>query len=205
MFSTMADLLLRATDRGIGVIATAAARRSASLGAAARFTATGRVINIGHRAGVVSIGAHTLVSGHLMTFAHSGRISVGVWCFIGAGSRIWSSAEVVIGNRVLISHGVNIHDTDSHPLDAVARFAQTEAILTVGHPADINSIRASPVRIADDAWIGFGATIMKGVTIGERAIVGANAVVREDVPPDGMVAAAPDAIFRRQVRVAERT
>ena len=203
MFSTMADLLLRAIERGIGVIATCAARRSASLGPAARFTAAGRVINIGHRRDVVSIGAHTVISGRLQTDAHGGRITIGDWCFVGAGSQIWSADEIVIGNHVLISHGVNIHDNNSHPLDSKSRFAQTQAIFLTGHPADITSIRAAPVSIGDDAWIGFGATIMKGVTIGARAIIGANSIVLSDVPADGMVTAAADGLRPRCARRLE--
>ena len=192
MLSTVSDVMLRVIDQVGGVVATAAARRTASLGIAARLTATGRAINIGSRQGAINIGAHSLISGHLLTFAHGGRITIGDWCYVGADTRIWSASEILIGNRVLISYGVSIHDGDSHPLDPEARFAQTRAIITTGHPTNITSIRTSPVCIGDDAWIGFGATIMKGVTIGARAIVGARAVVRKDVPADGMVAAAAD-------------
>jgi maltose O-acetyltransferase len=53
-----------------------------------------------------------------------------------------------------------------------------------------------PVRIGDDVWIGTGAVILKGVTIGARAIVGAGAVVNRDVPPDVIVAGNPARVVK---------
>lgn len=192
MLSTIARALFSLAQRVVAAAATSAARRTANLAPTAQLLSTGRVINIGNRVGAINVGANSHIGGHLLTFAHGGRITIGEWCFIGAGSRIWSAAGIAIGDRVLVSHGVNIHDNDSHPLDPVARFEQTRAIFTIGHPAEIASVRAAPVRIGDDAWIGFGATILKGVTIGARAIVGANAIVRDDVPADGIVTANAD-------------
>ena len=192
MLNAAAIGLLGLSDRLKSKLATLAARRNAVLHPSARVLATGRVVNIGSRSQTIRVGANSHVGGRLLTFAHGGRISIGEWCFVGAGTEIWSAADIVIGDRVLVSHGVNIHDSDSHPLDPADRFAQTRAIFTTGHPDDITTIRAAPIRIGDDAWIGFGATIMKGVSIGARAIVGANAVVRDDVPCDGMVVAASD-------------
>jgi acetyltransferase-like isoleucine patch superfamily enzyme len=192
MLSILAFGLRGLTDRMRAGWATLAARHSATLASSARMLATGRVINIGNRSGAITIGANSHIGGRLLTFAHGGRITVGEWCFVGEGTQIWSASDIVIGDRVLVSHGVNIHDNDSHPLDPAARFAQTRAIFTTGHPTDIATIRSAPIRIGDDAWIGFGATIMKGVSIGDRAIVGANAIVRDDVPPDGMVVATAD-------------
>ncbi len=192
MLNFAAYALLGALDRFHACLATWAARRVATLAPSAKLLATGRVINIGNRRGAITIGANSQISGRVLTFGHGGKITIGEWCFVGAGSQIWSAAEIVIGDRVLISHGVNIHDNNSHPLESADRFAQTKAIFTIGHPAEISSIRAAPIHIGDDAWIGFGATIMKGVSIGARAIVGANAIVRDDVPPDGMVTATAD-------------
>ncbi len=129
-------------------------------------------------------------------FPHAGSITIGDWCFVGEDTYIWSSSEVTIGDRVLISHNVNIHDTNGHPLDARARHDQFQLIATVGHPAEIESIIAEPVLIGDDVWIGFNASILKGVTIGEGAIVAAGAVVTKDVPPYSVVAGNPAKVVR---------
>lgn len=158
----------------------------AEIGPRARFLDGGSVANIRGQRGAVRIGAHSIISGELLTFAHGGSIVIGEWCYVGAGTRIWSAAGIVIGDRVLVSHGVNIHDSDSHPRDHGARHEQFVAIAGRGHPRSITGIAAAPVRIGDDAWIGFNSTVLKGVTIGARSIIGAGSIVTRDVPPDSL-------------------
>jgi acetyltransferase-like isoleucine patch superfamily enzyme len=188
-----ASLLVRSARAGVGRLKTLAARGDAVLGARTRLEASARVINIRGERAAIEVGPDAVIAGELLVFAHAGRIRIGEWCFVGRGSRIWSAAEVTIGDRTLISHGVEIHDTDAHPLDPEERFAQTRAVISRGHPRRIDGIRSEPVTIGSDVWIGFGAVILRGATIGDRAIVGAGAVVRGDVPADGMVVAAADA------------
>ncbi len=134
----------------------------------------------------IRLGAHTTVRGELFVFAHGGDIELGEWCYVGAGSRIWSAARVRIGNRVLIAHNVNIHDTNSHPIDPAARHAHAMAISRHGHPRQVPGIVSAPVDIGDDAWIGFNSIVLKGVTIGPRAIIGAGSIVTKDVPADAV-------------------
>jgi maltose O-acetyltransferase len=82
---------------------------------------------------------------------------------------------------VQISHSVNIHDSNSHSLSAKARFAHFEQIIFTGHPAILEDVNSAPVVIEDDVWIGFNSTILKGVTIGRGAVVGATSLVTRDV------------------------
>ena len=152
--------------------------------------ATGRILNPRSAPGLVRIGAHSVIRGELFVFAHGGGIAIGDWCFVGENSRIWSAAALTIGNRVLISHDVNIHDTNGHPADPDARHRHFQQIVGAGHPAAVD-MASMPVSIGDDAWIGFGATVMKGVSIGAGAIVAANSVVLADVPPHSVVAGNP--------------
>ena len=79
---------------------------------------------------------------------------------------------------MLISHGVNVHDNDSHPQDAAERHAITQPSSTKATRGGRN-IRTAAIVIGDDAWIGFNAIVLKGVTIGAGAIVAAGAVVTE--------------------------
>ena len=60
-----------------------------------------------------------------------------------------------------------------------------------------NIITCKPVRICRKAWIGAGATILPGVTVGENAVVGAGSVVTRDVPPMTIVAGNPAKIIRK--------
>ncbi|WP_352456069.1 acyltransferase [Mesorhizobium sp. M0040] len=170
-------------------IATAAAREQAILGARTKFGAEGGIFNIhGDRSRAV-IGSDSMINGHLQIFAHEGRIVIGDWFYAGPGSTIWSSdpTGIKIGKRVHVSWGVAIHDTNSHPMDPKKRFAQMQAIFREGHPRVDPGIRSAPITIGDDVWIGNSAMIMKGVTIGDRAVISAGSIVRSDVPADALV------------------
>lgn len=152
--------------------------------------------NSGVRSAIV-IGRHTHVRGELLTFGHGGAIQIGEYCYIGEGTRIWSSQEITLGDRVLISHNVNIFDNDTHPIDdAKARHEQFKAIITTGHPPEI-CLNEAPVHIGDDVLIGCQAIIISGVTIGRGAVVGAGSVVTRDVPEYSVVAGNPAKIIRK--------
>jgi len=138
----------------------------------------------------IAIGARSHILGELLVCAHGGSIRIGDACNIGEGSRIWSAASIAIGDRALISHGVNIHDTTSHSLSAASRHDHFISIIASGHPMVVDDVSA-PIVIEDDAWIGFNATILKGVTIGKGAVVGAASLVTKDVPAYTVVAGNP--------------
>lgn len=113
-----------------------------------------------------------------------GRLTIGD--NVGMSStRIWVSKEVSIGSHVNIGGGVVITDTDAHPIDWRQRRKGGEGTL------------AAPVRIADDVWIGANTTILKGVTIGARSVVGAGSVVTRPIPPDCIAAGNPCRVIRK--------
>jgi len=161
----------------------------------ARLGMSARIRNVRGDADRIVVGRQTLVLGELLTFAHGGEIRIGDWCYVGEGTRIWSAGSILIGDRVLISHSANIFDNLTHPIRAAARHDQFRQIMTLGHPAEI-SLDESPVRICHDAWIGAGAMVLRGVTVGEGGIVAAGAVVTKDVPPYTIVAGNPAIVVR---------
>lgn len=156
-----------------------------------RFHPSATVVNNQLDKSKIRIGANTHIRGELLLFAHGGSISIGHNCYIGENTRIWSASEIIIGNNVLIAHNVNIHDNISHPIDAELRRKHYQNIITTGHPSKDIDLKEKKVIIKNDAWIGFNASILKGVTIGERAVVGACAVVTSDVPDDAIVVGNP--------------
>ena len=166
------------------------APRDATIDSSVTLHPTAQIDNMVRKPQAIVIGAHTHVRGQLLTFWNGGQINIGEWCYIGEGTRIWSQASVSIGNYVLIAHLVDIHDTNSHPIDWQERRLDTEAILSGGYRTPTQTISA-PITIEDDAWIGFKATVLKGVRIGRGAIVSAGAVVTKDVEPWTVVAGNP--------------
>lgn len=181
-----ASLMTRALQRCAAALATRAARSSATLSRDVRFLRGGSVSNIAGRPDRISVGSGSRIQGQLLVFRHGGAIRIGEWCYVGEASRLWSATGISIGDRVLISHNVNIHDCDSHPLDARARHLQFQAIARSGHPDVAPDIASRPIVIEDDVWIGFNSIVLKGSHIGARSVVAAGSLVTGDVPPDSI-------------------
>lgn len=106
---------------------------------------------------------------------------------INWNSRLIVNREVIIEEYARISWNCSISDSDGHPRQADLR-AQNAPI----SPRDIR-----PVRICRHAWIGNGSYIMKGVTIGEGAVVGVSSVVISDVPPYSLALGNPAEVVIR--------
>ena len=114
------------------------------------------------------------------------EIRIGNRTFVGNGCTLAAARSIVVGNHCLLSAGVRVHDNDGHPVDPDRRRA--------GEP--IAPDEAAAVVIEDNVWIGACAIVLKGVTIGENAIVGTGAVVTKDVPPNTIVAGNPARVVR---------
>ena len=109
-----------------------------------------------------------------LTIYHPEQLEIGTRVDIGEYTHIRASGGVTIGDGVLIAAGVVITSRE-HPV-ALPRY---------GVASD------APVVIEDDVWLGAGAVILPGVTIGQGAIVGAGAVVTANVPPFTIVGGVP--------------
>lgn len=146
----------------------------------------------------IKIKKNTHIRGELVTYTSNGKILIGERCFIGERSKIWSMNTVEIGNDVMISHNVNIHDNDSHSTNLKIRKNELKYITTKGFPSDnIFSVSNKSIHIKDGVWIGFNSIILKGVTIGEGSIIAAGSVVTKDVPAYTIVAGNPATIVRK--------
>lgn len=155
-----------------------------------------RIRNARGDSSMIRIGRLSHVLGELLLFGHGGEIELGEWCYVGEGSRLWSAKRIRIGDRVLISHNVNIFDNVTHPYSASRRHEHYRTLIETGHPKSID-LGESEVNIASDVWIGANAIILRGVNIGKGAIVGAGSVVTRDVLAYSVVAGNP----ARQIRV----
>jgi acetyltransferase-like isoleucine patch superfamily enzyme len=118
--------------------------------------------------GVNFFGQVDILSGNLRDEA---RLVLGNRVDLGHNVLFVVNQEIVLEDDVNVASGVRFMDTDVDPSDALAHMAELPP------SADVK-----PVRIGRYAWIGHDAFIMKGVTIGEGAIVGVNSVVVSDIP-----------------------
>ena len=102
-----------------------------------------------------------------------------------SGSTICARKEIVIGNNVLIGSGCIITDSDAHPIEWKDR-----------REGASNKIKCAPIIIGNDVFIGARSIILKGVEIGDRAVVGAGSVVTRNVPADTIVAGNPAVVVK---------
>jgi len=156
-----------------------------------------QVINLKNDVNAIMVGANTHIRGQLHTYPHGGNIKIGEYCYLGDHSKIWSSSSVEIGNNVLIAHNVNIFDDTTHPINYMERRAHAKAIFEIGFPSEMNNLNPKPIKIGNDAWIGCMSIILRGVTIGEGAIIAAGSVVTKNVEPFTVVAGNPARVIKR--------
>lgn len=127
------------------------------------------------------------------------RITVGRFTYGSPSFKLWREDESVsIGAFCSIAEEVVIFGGGEHRSDWVTTFPLRIAFGDPlagldGHPAN-----KGPTRVGNDVWIGYGATILSGVQVGDGAIIGARAVVVRDVPPYGVVAGNPGRVVRKR-------
>jgi len=112
--------------------------------------------------------------------------AIGDNTYLGPGLSVSIARKISIGASCLIGSNVSIADNDGHPVDPVKR--------ANGDSIAIKDV--SPVEIGDNVWIGEGTSILKGVSIGDCAIVGAQSVVIHDVSPFTIVAGNPARLIK---------
>lgn len=139
------------------------------------------------------VGEGSIVEGNLIFEREKSIICIGKNTFIG-GTTLICAENIEIGDDVLISWGCTIVDHNSHSQFFHER--KDDVRNWLHGMKDWTHIRIEPITIHNKSWIGFNAIILKGVTIGEGAIVGAGSVVTKDVPPYTIVAGNPARIIR---------
>lgn len=109
------------------------------------------------------------------------NVRIGSGSFVNHGAYLMDGALIAIGERVFIGPGCGMY-TAEHALLPEERARGLE--------------RARPITICDDVWIGGDVTILPGVTIGERSVVGAHSTVTRDVPPGVIAVGSPCRVLR---------
>lgn len=151
----------------------------------------------------LTVGNDSIVRGNFIFESPSGRVEVGNNTYIG-GSTFISHTLIRIGDNVMIAWGCTFYDHDSHSQyymdrrkDLVDYWEDINAGRKGGYSKDWSIVKTAPIIIKDDAWIGMNSIILKGVTIGKGAIIGAGSVVTNDVPDWCVVAGNPAKVIKQ--------
>jgi acetyltransferase-like isoleucine patch superfamily enzyme len=114
---------------------------------------------------------------------HEGEVSIGAKSVIGQECTISAFQHVSIGRECIIADRVMMIDFD-------------HGVTEVERPIRLQGIYKRDVRVAHNVWIGYGACILRGVSIGENAIVGTSSVVTGAVRANAVVGGAPARVLR---------
>lgn len=132
---------------------------------------------------------------HASIFTENPESEIRIGNNVGMSSpRFWIKTKLTIGDFVRVGGNVLFIDTDCHPINYIYRRVDAKGKYGVDY---VNSlIQSAPIKIGNDVWIGADTIILKGVTIGDRAIIGAGSIVTKDVPADCIAAGNPCEVIR---------
>lgn len=112
---------------------------------------------------------------------YGSNLSIGARTFVNFGLCALDVVPIRIGDDCQLGPGIQLM-APTHPLDAERRIAGWES--------------GAPITIEDGCWLGGGVIVCPGVTIGERSVVGAGAVVTRDIPPYSLAVGSPARVIR---------
>lgn len=122
--------------------------------------------------------------------AHEGEVHVGAKTVIGQECTISAFQHVSIGRECILADRVMLIDFD-------------HGVVEVERPVRVQGIYKRDVRVGHNVWVGYGACFLRGVAVGDNAIVGTSTVVTGDVPANAVVGGVPARVLR--MRDAPRT
>jgi acetyltransferase-like isoleucine patch superfamily enzyme len=115
--------------------------------------------------------------------AHEGEVSIGAKTVIGQECTVSSFRRVSIGRECIVADRVMLIDFD-------------HGVTEVERPIRLQGIYKRDVEVGHNVWIGYGACILRGVTVGDNAIIGTSAVVTRSWPENAVIAGVPARLIR---------
>jgi acetyltransferase-like isoleucine patch superfamily enzyme len=122
----------------------------------------------------------TVDDGSTLAVSSGGRLWLGAGCFVGHHATLAARQSVELGAGAFLAEMVSVRDHDHQ----------------VGRPPSSGAFEVAPVRVGADAWLGAKVTVLRGARVGDRAVVGANAVVRGELPGDAVAVGLPARVVR---------
>jgi acetyltransferase-like isoleucine patch superfamily enzyme len=146
------------------------------------FIGPGVVLQIG-RGARIELGRWSWIGHGTKVRCHEGRVSIGAKTVMGQECTISAYKRIEIGRECVIADRVMLIDFD-------------HGVVEVERPIRLQGIYKRDVVIGNNVWIGYGACILRGVRVGDNAIIGTSAVVTGDVPANAVVAGVPARVIR---------
>lgn len=151
----------------------------------------------------VLIGCKGIINANFIFESEKGEVVIGDNVHLG-GVTFISRNRIEVKDDVTMAWGITIYDHNSHSIyweerrndnhQSYADYVNFNGRSVIGK--DWSNVADAPVLIESKAWIGFDVTILKGVTIGEGAVVGAKSVVTKSVEPWTVVAGNPAVVVK---------
>jgi len=161
-----------------------------------RITPTGRRMKLD---GMLFLGPHVTIQ-----IGRSAQVRFGRWVWIGHGTKIrCHEGEVSIGAKTVLGQECTISAYQHVSIGEQCIVADRVMLIDFDHnvaeverPIRVQGIYKRDVRVGNNVWIGYGAQILRGVSVGDNSIIGASAVVTKDVPANAVVAGSPARVIR---------
>jgi acetyltransferase-like isoleucine patch superfamily enzyme len=146
------------------------------------FLGRGLELEIGRR-GRIDFGRFVWIGDGTKIRSHEGRVEIGAKTVMGQECTISAYQRVRIGEQCVIADRAMFIDFD-------------HGVVEVERPVRQQGIYKRDVVVGSNVWVGYGACILRGVSVGDNSIVGTNSVVTRDVPANAIVAGIPARIIR---------
>ena len=146
------------------------------------FIGPGVVLQIGKNARV-ELGRWSWLGHGTKIRCHEGVVSIGAKTVMGQECTISAFQHVSIGRECVIADRVMLIDFD-------------HGVVEVERPIRLQGIYKRDTRVGNNVWIGYGACILRGVTVGDNAVIGTNTVVTKDLPANAVAGGTPARVLR---------
>ena len=133
--------------------------------------------------GQVRFGRFTWVGDGTKIRCHEGLVEIGAKTVMGQECTISAYQHVRIGEQCVIADRAMFIDFD-------------HGVVEVERPVRLQGIYKRDVEVGNNVWVGYGACILRGVSVGDNSVIGTNAVVTKDVPANAVVGGIPARIIR---------
>ena len=146
------------------------------------FVCPGVQLEIG-RGAALRIGRWAWIGHGSKIRVHEGEVSIGAKTVMGQECTISAYQHVEIGRECIVADRVMLIDFD-------------HGVVEVERPIRLQGIYKRDIRVGHNVWIGYGACVLRGVSVGNNSILGTSAVVTQDVPENAVVAGIPARVIR---------